>query len=227
MRALLLHNNDRLSRIFSCMLLIRNHIIFLVQFEINCVNWFHFHLFLKRCLLLNYIIDEPAALISPFPKIFLRTDINECPPFLPAQTQSLATDCTASYSCTHSVYAILNNVAERIEAEGIRIQLKISPRHKSIEYLDVLFFCLNLMTEKLSAYQPKARSRPSQSLLSFIADINECSSNPCLNGGTCVDRVNGYVCNCQPGYNGVRCQTGEWLLPLPPLVNICMDYIIR
>ena len=89
------------------------------------------------------------------------------------------------------------------------MQLKISPRHKSIEYLDVLFFCLNLMTEKLSAYQPKARSRPSQSLLSFIADINECSSNPCLNGGTCVDQVNGYVCNCQPGYNGVRCQTGE------------------
>ena len=119
MRALLLHNNDRLSLIFSCMLLIRNHKIFLVQFEINCVNWFPFHLYLKRCLLLNYIIDEPAALISPFPKIFLRTDINECPPFLPAQTQSLATDCTASYSCTHSVYAIL--VAERIEAEGIRI----------------------------------------------------------------------------------------------------------
>ena len=87
MRALLLHNNDRLSRIFSCMLLIRNHIIFLVQFEINCVNWFPFHLYLKRCLLLNYIIDEPAALISPFPKIFLRTDINECPPFLPVQTQ--------------------------------------------------------------------------------------------------------------------------------------------
>ena len=66
-------------------------------------------------------MDEPAALISPFPKIFLRTDINECPPFLPVQTQSLATGCAASYSCTHSVYAILSNVAERIEAEGIRI----------------------------------------------------------------------------------------------------------
>ena len=34
---------------------------------------------------------------------------------------SLATGCAASYSCTHSVYAILSNVAERIEAEGIRI----------------------------------------------------------------------------------------------------------
>ena len=27
------------------------------------------------------------------------------------------------------------------------MQLKISPWHKSIEYLDVLIFCLNLMTE--------------------------------------------------------------------------------
>ena len=33
-RALLLHNYDKLSRIFSCMLLIRNHMIFLVQFRI-------------------------------------------------------------------------------------------------------------------------------------------------------------------------------------------------
>ena len=34
-RALLLHNYDKLSRIFSCILLIRNHMIFLVQFGIN------------------------------------------------------------------------------------------------------------------------------------------------------------------------------------------------
>ena len=34
-RALLLYNYDKLSRIFSCILLIRNHMIFLVQFGIN------------------------------------------------------------------------------------------------------------------------------------------------------------------------------------------------
>ena len=42
------------------------------------------------------------------------------------------------------------------------------------------------------------------------ADINECSSNPCVNGGTCVDHVNGYVCNCIPGYGGVHCQTDKY-----------------
>ena len=44
----------------------------------------------------------------------------------------------------------------------------------------------------------------------FNTDINECSSNPCLNGGKCVGQFNGYVCNCQPGYGGVLCQTGEY-----------------
>ena len=35
MRVLLLHNYDKMSRIFSCILLIPNYMIFLVQFEIN------------------------------------------------------------------------------------------------------------------------------------------------------------------------------------------------
>ena len=29
---------------------------------------------------------------------------------------------------------------------------------------------------------------------SFLENINECVSIPCLNGGTCNDSVNGYMC---------------------------------
>ena len=39
-------------------------------------------------------------------------------------------------------------------------------------------------------------------------DIDECASNPCQNGGTCADVVNGYDCSCKPGYTGADCETG-------------------
>ncbi|XP_070536661.1 cubilin-like [Ptychodera flava] len=37
-------------------------------------------------------------------------------------------------------------------------------------------------------------------------NIDECSSNPCQNGGTCVDGVNGYSCTCATGYTGDNCE---------------------
>ena len=45
--------------------------------------------------------------------------------------------------------------------------------------------------------------------LLLISDINECSSSPCQNGGSCVDGVNKYTCKCAAGYGGTHCQTGE------------------
>lgn len=37
-------------------------------------------------------------------------------------------------------------------------------------------------------------------------DIDECASQPCYNGGTCVDLPQGYRCQCPPGYSGINCQ---------------------
>ena len=62
-------------------------------------------------------------------------------------------------------------------------------------------------------------------------DIDECASAPCQNGGTCVDQVNGYLCQCAPGYTDLQCQTGKESYskifsecvhissPLPPVVT--------
>lgn len=36
-------------------------------------------------------------------------------------------------------------------------------------------------------------------------DIDECSSNPCANGGVCIDLVNGFRCECPRGYYDARC----------------------
>ena len=38
--------------------------------------------------------------------------------------------------------------------------------------------------------------------------MNECSSNPCQNSGTCNDGVNGYTCDCVLGFVGTACETG-------------------
>ena len=47
-------------------------------------------------------------------------------------------------------------------------------------------------------------------LINFIlTDIDECSSAPCQNSGTCIDQVNGYLCQCAPGYTDLQCQTGK------------------
>lgn len=36
--------------------------------------------------------------------------------------------------------------------------------------------------------------------------MNDCEENPCANDGTCVDLVDGYKCNCLPGFEGKNCQ---------------------
>ena len=35
--------------------------------------------------------------------------------------------------------------------------------------------------------------------------IDECALNPCVNG-TCHDKVNGFECECLPGFTGVKCE---------------------
>ena len=36
-----------------------------------------------------------------------------------------------------------------------------------------------------------------------------CQSNPCQNGGTCVQSVGGHHCQCVSPYTGLNCEAGE------------------
>ena len=48
-------------------------------------------------------------------------------------------------------------------------------------------------------------------LLQF-SDTNDCVPDPCQNGGTCVDLVGSYRCDCKTGYSGTNCQTSAYLI---------------
>ena len=60
-------------------------------------------------------------------------------------------------------------------------------------------------------------------------DIDECVNHMCSNGGSCVDGVNNYSCNCQPGFTGDRCQTGRNYLrrPFSSFCCCCCFFIYR
>lgn len=40
----------------------------------------------------------------------------------------------------------------------------------------------------------------------YDAEIDECATTVCLNGGTCVDLINSYWCECPPGIGGRNCE---------------------
>jgi len=49
----------------------------------------------------------------------------------------------------------------------------------------------------------------SDNMFDHVADIDECTSNPCQNAARCMDLVNGYDCICPIGYTGTYCEISE------------------
>ncbi|GFX94272.1 sushi, von Willebrand factor type A, EGF and pentraxin domain-containing protein 1 [Trichonephila clavipes] len=41
------------------------------------------------------------------------------------------------------------------------------------------------------------------------AEVDECLSSPCLNNGTCLDKVNDFACICPAGYEGPQCERAQ------------------
>ena len=44
--------------------------------------------------------------------------------------------------------------------------------------------------------------------ISVYTDEDECASEPCFNGGTCIDSINSFTCDCADGFTGSLCKTG-------------------
>ena len=61
---------------------------------------------------------------------------------------------------------------------------------------------------------PKRAMQPRKPFL--VLDIDECGSNPCLNGATCAQSIDEYNCSCVEGFLGSNCETGK-----PSHINKC------
>ena len=56
-------------------------------------------------------------------------------------------------------------------------------------------------------------------------EINECASNPCHDGGTCVDGANGFTCLCPPGTRDTQCRPGTLPCRSSPCAHgTCRDH---
>ena len=45
----------------------------------------------------------------------------------------------------------------------------------------------------------------------MILDVNECELGPCLYGGTCINTVGSFYCECPPGRSGTDCRNGTYI----------------
>ena len=43
----------------------------------------------------------------------------------------------------------------------------------------------------------------------ILVDIDDCTPDPCQNGGTCTDGVASYTCGCVNGYDGTDCENSK------------------
>ena len=56
--------------------------------------------------------------------------------------------------------------------------------------------------------------------------MDECSSNPCQNNATCVDDVNGYICECHQGFRGKKvCFVGVATILVEPRPYKCVGSV--
>uniref|UniRef100_A0A3Q2XZ03 EGF-like domain-containing protein n=1 Tax=Hippocampus comes TaxID=109280 RepID=A0A3Q2XZ03_HIPCM len=69
--------------------------------------------------------------------------------------------------------------------------------------------------------------RPTPDYSSYSCRCPAGWQDPCLNGGSCVDNVGGFACECRPGFQGGRCETEIDECASQPCWNgaNCRDYV--
>ena len=138
---------------------------------------------------------------------FLFTDIDDC---INNKCENDATciDGVNSYTCKCSV-GYTGGFCENSKLENIFYIIS----------LNVLVFCHLLLTHLYVLFwRDQTVARQCETIcirLYFLVnmlftDIDDCVNHNCANGGSCMDGVNTYTCNCPPGFTGMYCEKGQF-----------------
>lgn len=91
---------------------------------------------------------------------------------------------------------------------SIYIVIYISEESISKTVAVVPLICMHQYNEKMETWGSEEVSQQvdHSDFSPTPTDISECASNPCQNGGTCVEGVNQYKCTCPQNWSGSHCQ---------------------
>ena len=97
--------------------------------------------------------------------------------------------------------ATTGTACEFCPRKGRELDQEWSRQERSFSCSCILFVCWSRLTSKHIIL-----------VLICFSEIDYCTSGPqpCLNNGICQPRFGSFICQCQPGYTGDRCQSGKW-----------------
>ncbi|NXU79942.1 SNED1 protein, partial [Oreotrochilus melanogaster] len=136
-------------------------------------------------------------------------EIVPSPCFLsPCENGATCEDLGAGYTCTCPVGYVGKHCQSEVDC-GIPSEVKHAQASFSstkvgslAEYQCELGYTLSQHNHPRVCRLPGVWSDPPE-----CDEIDECQSQPCLNGGQCKDRVAEFLCLCEPGYTGHHCES--------------------
>ncbi|XP_048865334.1 fibulin-7 isoform X3 [Brienomyrus brachyistius] len=96
-------------------------------------------------------------------------------------------------------HGVTQSCIERHQVVGVLRQMEKFLKGQEMRFTEGL----RAMKSKLAALQNSVSRFPQADQ---HADANRCASNPCQNGGTCVEGINQYKCTCPQNWSGSHCQ---------------------
>ncbi|NXG14871.1 SNED1 protein, partial [Grallaria varia] len=125
----------------------------------------------------------------------------------PCENGATCEDLGRGYACTCPVGYVGKHCQSEVDC-GIPSDVKHAQASFSstkvgslAEYQCELGYTLSRHNHPRVCHVPGVWSDPPE-----CDEIDECQSQPCLNGGQCKDRVAAFLCVCEPGYAGHRCE---------------------